>query len=155
MVLLGSTWPLWRRLRPAFPCSRCGETVCSRCYPELSAGELCVQCHHIYLRGVSLDPKLRLEKEASIHRHQGRRRRLRVILSAILMGAGQVLAGRPGRGIGLLLLFFFLVLSAIFWNGVIRYPLGSDTGPSVGKMVLLALFFLPAYLLGLAGVLRR
>ena len=118
-------------------------------------GELCIQCHHIYLRGVALDPKLRLEKEARIHRHHSRRRRLRVFLSAIVMGSGQVLAGRAGRGVALLCIFFFLVLQMLFWNGVVRYPAAVEVGPSAAKIVLLALAFLPAYLIGLAGVLKR
>ena len=118
-------------------------------------GDHCSQCHQIYLRGAQLDPRLRLEKEADIHRQQARRRNVRVVLSALVMGAGQVLAGRPTRGAILLSLFFVLLMELVFWNGVVRYPIGPDVTPSIFKAVLLGLVFLPAYLLGLAGVLRR
>jgi TM2 domain-containing membrane protein YozV len=114
-----------------------------------------VQCHHIYLRGTALDPKLRLEKEAEIHRDQMRRRRLRVVFSAVLMGAGQVLGGRAGRGMLLLALFFWLILEVLFWNGIVRYPAEVEAVPSALKMVGLGAVFLPAYLLGLAGVLKK
>jgi TM2 domain-containing membrane protein YozV len=155
MALMGATWAALRRRRFTLHCGRCGGTVCARCYPELSNGDLCIQCHHIYLRGAALDPKLRLEKEAQIHRHHSRWRRVRVALSAIVMGAGQVLAGRSGRGIALLALFFFVLLQALFWNGIVRYPVDAGASPSATQIAFLGLLFLPAYLLGLAGVLKR
>jgi tetratricopeptide (TPR) repeat protein/TM2 domain-containing membrane protein YozV len=155
MILLGVSWAVFPRGRIASACARCGSTVCARCHPELGTGELCVQCHHIYLRGTALDPKLRLEKEAEIHRDQMRRRRLRVVFSAVLMGAGQVLGGRAGRGMLLLALFFWLILEVLFWNGIVRYPAEVEAVPSALKMVGLGAVFLPAYLLGLAGVLKK
>jgi Tfp pilus assembly protein PilF len=154
-VVLGALWYALRGSRFASPCARCGAIVDVVTNPELSTGEHCSQCHQIYLRGAQLDPKLRLEKEAEIHRHHARRRSLRVVLSAIVMGAGQVLAGRPARGAALLVLFFFLVLELVFWNGVVRYPAGPEASTSIGKAVLIGVAFLPAYLAGLAGVLRR
>lgn len=155
MALLGLAWALLRHARFASPCSRCNAIVDVVTNPELAMGDHCSQCHQIYLRGAQLDPKLRLEKEAEIHRHQTRRRSARLVLSAILMGAGQILAGRPVRGAILLLLFCWLLCEVLFWNGVVRYPLGSDPGVPFGKALLLGIIFLPAYLFGLAGVLRR
>jgi hypothetical protein len=37
----------------------------------------------------------------------------------------------------------------------VRYPLTGDPSTPVVKLVLLSVVFLPAYLLGLAGVARR
>jgi tetratricopeptide (TPR) repeat protein len=155
IALLGIFWIARLRTRVAFACEHCEGTACTRCYPELSAGRVCHQCHDIFLRGTAIDAKLRLEREAQIHRHQTRRRRIRVALSAILMGSGQILAGRAGRGFVLVCLFFFLLFEFLFWNGIVRYPLGVDATPSLARGILLGLTFVPAYLIGLAGVLRK
>lgn len=155
LLVLGLLWFLLRERRFASPCARCEAVVDVHTNPELAMGDHCSQCHQIYLRGTQLDPRLRLEKEADIHRQHARRRNVRVVLSAMVMGAGQVLAGRPARGAALLALFFVLLMELVFWNGVVRYPIGTDVSPSMFKATLLALVFLPAYLFGLAGVLRR
>jgi len=99
-LLLVSTRP------PARRCLRCGRPFCSRCKSRREGSDYCSQCVHLFVLGDGLAPETRTRKLYEVDRFARHRRRIVRIASLLLPGAGQLLAGRPGRGSLLGILWF-------------------------------------------------
>lgn len=97
---------------PARRCLRCGRPFCWRCKSRREASDSCSQCVHLFVLGDGLAPETKTRKLYEVERHARLRRRLRRVVSVALPGVGQILAGRPGRGVLLTLLWTASALAA-------------------------------------------
>jgi len=103
LLLLGATLGFWRLKRGvAAECHRCGRVFCPRCQPG-RRGELCSQCHHIFVKKEGVDARVRVQKMGEI-KSRGRILRVRHIVCAVLApGGGHLSNGRFRPGVLLLL----------------------------------------------------
>jgi tetratricopeptide (TPR) repeat protein len=97
-----------KKTRLSSPCPKCGLAA----QPHAPDG-FCEQCQTIFLRAVSVDPSMRMEKEHSIRTHQSRLAWTERLL-ALFAGAGHFLGGRAIEGT-ILMLPFVAVLAHLFW----------------------------------------
>jgi len=92
---------LWTALRqtPGRRCSRCGQPFCATCCNSRDNPDLCSQCMHLFVLGDGLAPETKSVKLFQIERYRMRIRWTRRVASWLLPGAGQLLGGRPARGL--------------------------------------------------------
>lgn len=128
MRLLASTAD---RLKLSTACPKCGVPA-SRDAPA----QYCDQCQSIFLKGIAVEPILRLEKESEVRSYQRRRRWTERLLSPIA-GAGQIFADRPMDG-AVLLFGFLLVLANLRWpDGLIVHPWAMGPETASGSLQLM------------------
>jgi tetratricopeptide (TPR) repeat protein len=108
ILLLGAAFGAWRLKRGAAnECRRCGRVYCTRCQPG-RRGELCSQCHHIFVKKEGVDARVRVQKMGEI-KSRGRLRRVRhIVCAALAPGGGHLSNGRFVPGLLLLLPASFL-----------------------------------------------
>ena len=88
-------------------CTRCGRVFCPRCQPG-RRGELCSQCHHIFVKKEGVDARVRVQKMGEIKSWR-RLLRIRHIVCAVLAPGRrpplerQVLARRAAAAAGVVL----------------------------------------------------
>ena len=87
-------------------CIRCGCAFCRLCKTSLEGKEYCIQCLHLYVLGGGLAPKAKNQKLYEVERYERRSRFRRKLASLVLPGSAQLLRGRAGWGVALLLLWF-------------------------------------------------
>jgi hypothetical protein len=102
---------LRRRLNPSGVCIKCGAVACLQCNPEMTGGTHCGGCFHLYVARDVIDPRLRSRKETGNWQRARARRRLHRLLSILLPGGGQVLAGSAVRGF---LVMLIVGLAAVY-----------------------------------------
>jgi len=93
-------------------CIRCGRPFCRRCKSSREAREYCTQCLHLYVLKDGLAPETKSMKLYEVALHEKRTRRVRTAISFLLPGSVQLLRGKTGRGISLLLLWFVVLATA-------------------------------------------
>jgi tetratricopeptide (TPR) repeat protein len=122
LLLLGAALGAWRLRRgTASACQRCGRVFCGRCQPG-RGGELCSQCHHIFVKKEGIDARARVEKMSGIKSWR-RRLRLRHVACAVLApGGGHLSAGRFRPGVLLLLPSAFFEARVLLGHGVFPSP---------------------------------
>jgi tetratricopeptide (TPR) repeat protein len=101
----------WVRGRKAFTvhCSRCGMAFCRQCHLGKVVGDLCSQCHHLFVVRDGVSGPARNRKMLEVQGRERRRSRVFRILSVLSPGAGQVYGRQT-------LLGFFLVTA---WYGIL------------------------------------
>ena len=108
LLLIGGALGAWRlRSGAAQECQRCGRVFCARCQTG-RRGELCSQCHHIFVKKEGVDARVRVQKMGEI---KNRRRFVRIrhlACAALAPGGGHLSAGRFRSGLLLLLPASFL-----------------------------------------------
>ncbi|MBM4396923.1 MAG: hypothetical protein FJ087_14695 [Deltaproteobacteria bacterium] len=117
-----------RRFRLAAACPRCGTVSCTRCNRHASGFDYCPTCLLEQVRPAFLDP---LDLVAVQNRQSARARRGRLLvplLGILVPGSGQVLAGRPVRGIVML-----VVLATAVSRAGIPVPPAIDAGAYGGQ----------------------
>lgn len=119
------------QMRLSVACPKCGVPA-SRDAPAM----YCEQCQSIFLKGVAVEPMLRLAKEAEVRNHQQMRRWLERLLS-LCAGAGHIFSDSPLIGISLLFAFFLTVANMIWTDGLIVHPwsLGRDASAAPAQLV--------------------
>jgi hypothetical protein len=120
LTLIGcSLLPLLGRAEEAARrCIRCGRPFCHFCKSGREGHEYCSQCLHLFVLGDGLAPETKMRKIYEVEQHERRSRNGRRLLSTVLPGAAQLLRGRAGLGIFLLVAWFG---SLIAWQpGVLR-----------------------------------
>jgi tetratricopeptide (TPR) repeat protein len=122
LLLLGAGFGFWRLKRGmATGCRRCGRVYCLRCQPG-RRGELCSQCHHIFVKKEGVDARVRVQKMGDI-KSWGRRLRVRHIACAVLApGGGHLSNGRFWPGVALLLPASFLEARVLLGHGEFPSP---------------------------------
>jgi tetratricopeptide (TPR) repeat protein len=102
---------LWRGARMfTVRCAKCGTPFCRQCHLGAAQGELCTQCHHIFVVRDGVSGPARNQKLAEVQREDERRERTFRILSLLAPGAGHVYARRVLSGL-LFLLVWSLALA--------------------------------------------
>lgn len=105
---------------PSRPCPRCGRGLCLRCDGPPLDDDLCTQCWHAFIHKEGVDPRQRAAKEDEIARHHMRGRRYRKLLSLLVPGSGQLLAGETLPGIVLMVIASIALVRLLFWRGIFR-----------------------------------
>jgi hypothetical protein len=116
---------LSRKSDPARRCIRCGRPFCRYCKSGREGHEYCSQCLHLYVLGDGLAPETKTLKLYEVERHERLHRYGRRLLSTILPGAAQLLRGKAGAGVLLILAW---LTTLIAWQPVILTPLERVTG---------------------------
>ncbi|HEX8701213.1 MAG TPA: hypothetical protein VF815_20480 [Myxococcaceae bacterium] len=151
LFLLGYTRD---RLRTAKSCEKCGNVVCRRCDPDLSAGSfMCSQCTNVFARKGVVPEPLRLQKQSEVQRHQTWMNRLALALGALVSGAGHLFSGAPVRGAIYSFLFLLALSVVVLRDGLLKAPYGD--APVYLKLLPVVLVLLPLYLLSLRGLRKR
>jgi tetratricopeptide (TPR) repeat protein len=96
--------------RRAYRCRKCGAILCPKCEKGLLWGQMCPQCYGSLIKLDELDARERVSRLLRIYAKQRRRRTTLKILSYILPGSPQVLAGRIVNGFFLLWSFLFFLI---------------------------------------------
>jgi len=97
---------------PARRCIRCGRPFCRRCKSAREGQEYCSQCLHLFVLRDGLAPETKSKKLYQVERHERGSRRFRLLAAVLLPGAPQLMRGKPGLGLLLLVLWFAAVVSA-------------------------------------------
>lgn len=122
LLLLGAALGGWRLKRGiAGECQRCGRVFCARCQPG-RRGDLCSQCHHIFVKKEGVDARVRVQKMGDI-KSRGRLLRIRHIACAVLApGGGHLSNGRFLPGLLLLLPASFFEARVLLGHGGFSSP---------------------------------
>jgi len=122
LLALGGALGAWRlRSVPAGECRRCGRVFCPRCQ-TVRRGDLCSQCHHIFVKKEGVDARVRVQKMGEIKAWR-RRVRVRHIACAVLApGGGHLSAGMFRTGALLLLPASFLEARVLLGGGAFLSP---------------------------------
>jgi hypothetical protein len=122
LLLFGSGFGSWRlKNGTATSCLRCGRVFCPRCQPG-RRGELCSQCHHIFVKKEGVDARVRVQKMGEI-KSWHRLLRIRPIVCAVFApGGGHLSSGRFWPGLLLLLPASFLEARLLFGGGEFPSP---------------------------------
>jgi len=146
-----------RSLRASGHCVRCGAVSDPKARPELAQSGICETCLFYRIRGSFVDPKEIWRRDKGIELGQRLRLRIERGLSFLLPGTGQMLRGRPVRG----MLFFGLVFLPIL-GFVVSDPLmgnlpGIETsvGMPLVQIIAFGLVSLVGYLLTLLDIYSR
>ena len=114
-------------------CIRCGRAFCHHCKSSRDdAKEYCSQCMHLFVLGDGLEPGTKQRKLFEVERYEKRWKRLRILFSVVLPGAGQMLKGKTGLGLVLIVVWIAAVIAA---QPVVLFPferwIGADLHASV------------------------
>jgi tetratricopeptide (TPR) repeat protein len=130
LLLLGGGLGVWRLKRgAAVECQRCGRVYCARCQTG-RIGELCSQCHHIFVKKEGVDARVRVQKMGEIKSWHRLQRYRHIACAALIPGGGHLSAGKLRSGLLLLLPASFLVARVLFGAGVYASPWSLGSGAS-------------------------
>jgi tetratricopeptide (TPR) repeat protein len=122
LVLLGAGLGAWRlKNGTATACQRCGRVFCVRCQPGRQ-GELCSQCHHIFVKKEGVDARSRVQKMGEIKAWHRMLRIRHIVCAALAPGGGHLSGGRFWPGVALLLPASFLEARLVFGGGQFPSP---------------------------------
>jgi Tfp pilus assembly protein PilF len=94
-------------------CLKCGTPFCRRCHLGAAVAGLCSQCYHLFVVRDGVSGPARNRKLLEVQAEEGRQDQSFRILSAIAPGSGQVYRGAPFLGLGLSLVWAFLIAAAV------------------------------------------
>ena len=146
-----------RRVRFSSHCVKCGAVSDPKDRPELAQSGICETCLFYRIRGSFVDPKEIWRREKGIEIRQRLRRRMERGISFVLPGAGQMIRGKPMRGV-IFFGFFFLPVLAIFVSDPMlgNLPgLERDVGMPTVQVMAFSLVSLVVYLLALLDIYSR
>jgi tetratricopeptide (TPR) repeat protein len=106
VVMLVSIW----RGRRSFTmhCAKCGTAFCRRCHLGAVIGDLCTQCHHLFMVRDGVSGPARNKKLMEVQKVDARRSRIFRLLSVFSPGAGQLYAQKTLAGTVLLVVWYLL-----------------------------------------------
>jgi tetratricopeptide (TPR) repeat protein len=112
VVMLVSFW----RGRRSFTmhCVKCGTAFCRRCHLGAVIGELCTQCHHLFMVRDGVSGPARNKKLMEVQKVDARRSRVFRLLSVFSPGAGQLYAQKTLLGFVFLLVWYVVAALALF-----------------------------------------
>ena len=151
LLLLGAGFGLWRLKRgSATECLRCGRVFCPRCQPGRRE-ELCLQCHHIFVKKEGVDARVRVQKMGDIKTWERVLRVRHIACAVIAPGGGHLSKGRFGPGVLMLLPASFFEARVLLGHGKFPSPwsLGSAAASwfvGAGSIGFAALWLLSLWL---------
>jgi hypothetical protein len=103
------------RGRKAFTvhCSRCGTPFCRRCHLGKVVGELCSQCHHLFVVRDGVSGPARNRKMLDVQAMEGRRARRFRLLSVLSPGTGHVYVQQTLLGAGLVAAWYSVIAGLV------------------------------------------
>ena len=142
-VVLAGAGVIGNKLRPSRWCARCGRRVCPRCHPEVSGGELCDPCNHLFFQPDQTDRELRLQRIKALKQREVRLNKIAVAMSVLVPGMAGVLSRRPGSTLAGTFLFAVLAGAVIWSDGAVPDPLiaGAAGSFAFACLAVLAGFF--------------
>jgi Tfp pilus assembly protein PilF len=145
VVVLVAMWR-WRGSRAfTMRCLKCGTPFCVRCHLGAAAGELCTQCHHIFVVRDGVSGPARNQKLLEVQSEDERRERLFRILSLLAPGSGHVYARRALSGLFFLLLWSLVLVLCVLAGRVLPLTEASATVGRSWGLVLAAVALLVLY----------
>ena len=146
-----------RRFRTSSHCVRCGAVSDPKDRPELAQSGICETCLFYRIRGSFVDPKEIWRREKGIEIRQRMRKRMERGISFVLPGAGQMVRGKPVRGVLFFCCFFLPVLAIIVSDPMLgNLPgLERDVGMPTVQVMAFSLGSLVVYLLALLDIYSR
>ncbi len=144
-----------RRLRSgtASACSRCGRVFCPHCQPG-RRGELCSQCHHIFVKKEGVDARVRVQKMGDIKSWQRLMRVRHIACAALAPGGGHLSSGRFWPGVLMLLPASFFEARVLLGHGVFPSPWSLGSAAASWFAGAAAVAFAALWLLSLWLTLR-
>ncbi len=117
VVLLVSFW----RGRRSFTmhCAKCGTAFCRRCHLGAVIGDLCTQCHHLFMVRDGVSGPARNKKLLEVQKVDDRRSRVFRLLSVFSPGAGQLYAQKTLLGVGLVFVWYAVAALALLAGRVL------------------------------------
>ncbi len=146
-----------KRVRFCSHCVKCGAVSDAKNRPELAQSGICETCLFYRIRGSFVDPKEIWRREKGIELRLRLKKGIRRGISFILPGMGQMLGGKPMRGV-VFFGFFFLPVFAIFFSDPLMGDLPGierDVGMPTVQVVAFSLVSLVVYLLALLDIYSR
>jgi tetratricopeptide (TPR) repeat protein len=105
---------LWRGRRSfTMHCVKCGTAFCRRCHLGAVIGDLCTQCHHLFMVRDGVSGPARNKKLMEVQKVDGRRSRVFRLLSVFSPGVGQLYAQKTLLGFALLLVWYGVAVVAL------------------------------------------
>ncbi len=90
-------------------CSRCGTPFCRHCHLGQVVGELCSQCHHLFVVRDGVSGPARNRKMLEVQERDARRARLFRVLSVFSPGTGHLYAGQTFLGLAIVLGWYSVI----------------------------------------------
>ena len=94
-------------------CSRCGTPFCRHCHLGKVVGELCSQCHHLFVVRDGVSGPARNRKMQDVQAREVRRSRLFRVLSILSPGAGHLYARQTFLGVGLVTAWYSVIAGLV------------------------------------------
>jgi tetratricopeptide (TPR) repeat protein len=94
-------------------CSRCGTAFCRRCHLGKVVGELCSQCHHLFVVRDGVSGPARNRKMLEVQERDAGRARLFRILSVLSPGSGHLYARQTLLGLALVVAWYAVIAGLV------------------------------------------
>jgi tetratricopeptide (TPR) repeat protein len=94
-------------------CSRCGTAFCRHCHLGNVVGELCSQCHHLFVVRDGVSGPARNRKMLEVQERDARRARLFRILSVLSPGSGHLYARQTLLGLALVAAWYSVIAGLV------------------------------------------
>jgi hypothetical protein len=94
-------------------CSRCGTAFCRHCHLGQAVGELCSQCHHLFVVRDGVSGPARNRKMLEVQEREARRARLFRVLSVLSPGAGHLYARQTFVGLALMVAWYSVIAGLV------------------------------------------
>ena len=94
-------------------CSRCGTAFCRHCHLGKVVGELCSQCHHLFVVRDGVSGPARNRKMQDVQAREVRRSRLFRVLSVLSPGAGHLYAQQTFLGVALVTAWYSVIAGLV------------------------------------------
>ena len=97
-------------------CSRCGTPFCRHCHLGNVVGELCSQCHHLFVVRDGVSGPARNRKMQDVQAREARRSRLFRVLSVVSPGAGHLYARQTFLGVALVTAWYSVIAGLVIMH---------------------------------------
>jgi tetratricopeptide (TPR) repeat protein len=118
-ALLVFNFARWRGPRAfTLSCLKCGTPFCRRCHLG-APGQLCSQCHHLFIVRDGVSGAARNQKLLEVQKEEARRDRVFRVLSLLMPGSGHVYAHKTLLGFALIFVWFLVLALALLGGFVV------------------------------------
>ena len=132
--------------RETMACARCRRAYCSRCQADAGASGCCARCLALFVRKEGMTSEVRSEGLARLQRRDRMTAGVRRILSLVLPGSAQILAGRMAFGFPVMTGWVCAIIFLLARDRLLlapRVPVTDMPAPGiVVAIVLMAIFWL-------------